>query len=156
MNNCESGLSVFRFFSSFVASFANPASCLNKAVDVLAAISTGGAGNISIFVADNDTITIGLAAKFEEIEFILDTAASGSGVAPTFEYSTGSGTWASFGPVDGTNGMRNTGVMAWLDADIPSWAVGVGSEYLIRITRTKNSLITTPIVDKIQVADAFE
>jgi hypothetical protein len=136
--------------------FGNADSILNKAVDVLTALSGGGAGNISIFVADNDTITIGDAAKFEELEIVIDTAASGSGVAPTFEYSTGVGTWASFTPTDGTNGFLNTGIVLWLDGDIPSWAVGTGSEYLIRITRTKNSVSTTPIVDLIQIAAIVE
>jgi hypothetical protein len=136
--------------------FTDADSILNKAVDVTSALADGGAGNITMFVADNDTITIGNAAKFEEIEVLIDTAASGSGVAPTFEYSTGVGTWASFTPTDGTNGFRNTGVMLWLDGDIPSWAVGTGSEYLIRVTRTRNSLTTSPIVDEIQIAGATE
>lgn len=130
--------------------FANLASILNIAVDVLVALSSGGAGNISAFVADNDTMTFGLATKFEELEYILDTVASGSGIAPTFEFSTGVGTWAAFGPTDGTNGMRNSGVVTWLTTDIPSWAVGTGSEFLIRITRTRNSLSTTPILDLVQ------
>ena len=131
--------------------FSNPASALNVAVDVLAAVSSGGAGAISMFVADNDTITIGSAAKFEELEFIIATGASGAGIQALFEYSTGSGTWATFGPVDGTNDFRNTGVVAWLDEDIPSWAVGLNTEFLIRITRQRNSLATTPIVDTVQV-----
>lgn len=134
--------------------FTDADTVLNKAVDVTTDVSGGGAGNISIFVADNDTLTIGSSAKFEELEFLLDTGSSGAGIAPTWEYSTGVGTWATFGPVDGTNGFRNTGVAAWLDSDIPSWAVGTGTEFLIRITRTRNSLSTTPIVDKIQVTAA--
>lgn len=136
--------------------FANMDSALNIAVDVLAAVSSGGAGNISMFVADNDTITIGDAAKFEELEFLLGTGSSGAGIAPIFEFSTGIGTWAAFTPVDGTNGFRNTGVVAWLDGDIPSWATGTGTEYLIRITRTRNSLTTTPIVDTVQIAAVTE
>lgn len=126
-------------------------SILNIAVDVTAALADWGAGNITIFVADNDTITIGDAAKFDEMEVILDTGASGSGVAPTFEYSTWVGTWAAFTPTDGTNGFRNTGAMLWDSTDLAGWVVGTGSEFLIRITRTRNSLATTPIVDEIQI-----
>ena len=136
----------------FAGTFADADSILVKAVDQLTALSDGGAGNVSVFVADDDTITIGSATKFEEIEFILDTGASGSGTAPTFEFSTGVSTWASFTPIDGTNGFRNTGEIIWEDGDIPTWATGTGSEYLIRITRTRNSMSTTPILDKIQIA----
>ena len=132
--------------------FANAESISNDGADVLTALSSGGAGNISAFVADDDFLTIGHSAKFEEIEAILDTGSSGPGIKPTFEYSTGSGTWASFGPTDGTNAFRNTGIIAWLDSDIPSWAVGAGSEFLIRITRTRTNITTTPIIDKIQIS----
>jgi hypothetical protein len=134
--------------------FANMDSALNKAVDVLAALSSGGAGNISIFVADNDTVTIGDASKFDEMEILVDTPASGSGVAPTFEYSTGVGTWTAFTPTDGTNGFKNTGAILWDQNDLPGWATGTGSEFLVRITRTRNSLSTTPIIDTIQIAAA--
>ena len=134
--------------------FGDADSILNKAVDVAAALANGGAGNISVFVADNDTITIGHASEFQEVEMILDTAASGGGIAPTFEFSTAVDAWTAFSPADGTNGLRNNGVLAWLNADIPTWAVGTGSEFLIRITRTRNNLSTTPILDEIQIAPA--
>jgi hypothetical protein len=137
-------------------SFGNMDSALNIAVDVLAALSSGGAGNITVFVADNDTVTIGDAAKFEEMEIIVDTGASGSGIAPTFEYSDGVGSWVAFTPIDGTNGFRNTGSIAWLVGDLATWAVGTGTEYLIRITRTRNSLGTVPIIDTVQIAATTE
>jgi hypothetical protein len=134
--------------------FGNLESLLVIAVNQLTALSSGGAGNISVFVADNDSMTFGDSEKFEELAFIFDTVASNPGIAPTFEYSTGVGTWATFGPSDGTNAFRNNGVVAWLDSDIPSWAIGTGSEFLIRITRTRNSLGTTPILDLVQRAVA--
>jgi len=105
-----------------------------------------------IFVNDNDYVTIGDVDKFEEIEFLLNTTSSNPGIKPTFEFSTGVGTWSTFFPIDGTNGMRNTGIIAWLDKDIPTWATGAGTEYLIRITRTQNILQTSPIEDKVQIA----
>ena len=108
-----------------------------------------------MFVADNDSVTIGSAAVFEEIEFILDTVASGAGIKPNFDFSTGVGTWSSSTPTDGTNGMRNTGIVSWDLSDISAtWAVGTDSEYLIRITRTANSLTTTPIEDIVQISAA--
>ncbi|MDB4726193.1 DUF2793 domain-containing protein [bacterium] len=139
-----------------VGTFGNMDSALNIAVDVLAALSSGGAGNITTFVADNDTFTIGDAASFGAIEVILDTGASGAGIAPTWEYSTGVGTWATFSPADGTNGFRNTGVVEWDVTDLSGFAVGTGSEFLIRITRTRNSLSTTPIIDLLQISALTE
>lgn len=138
--------------------FADADTALNKAVDVQAAWADGGAGNITVFVADNDTITIGDASKFEEIEFELGTGASGAGVAPTFEYSTGVGTWQAFAPTDGTNGFRNTGVVVWLDSQVssPAFVAGTGGKYRIRITRTRNSLATTPIIDEVQISADVE
>jgi hypothetical protein len=136
--------------------FTDADSLLVLAVDELAALSSGGAGGVSIFVGDNDTMTIGGTVQFSELEFILATFASGNGVAPTFEHSTGVGTWASFVPADGTDGMRQNGVIAWEVSGIPSWAPGTGGEYLIRITRTRNSLATTPVADLVQQAVTVE
>jgi hypothetical protein len=135
--------------------FGNMDSALNIAVDVLAAVSSGGAGNISMFVADNDTITIGNAIIFDEMEFLIGTGASAAGINPVFEYSTGVGTWAAFTPTDSTNGFKNTGAILWDSTDLAGWAIGTGSEFLIRITRTRNSLSTTPIVDTIQISSVL-
>jgi hypothetical protein len=114
------------------------------------------ASDSAIFTNVNDAVSIGNTAKFEEIEFILETAASNPGIKPTFEYSTGTDTWTAFSPTDGTNGMRNNGVISWLDSDISSWATGAGSNYWIRITRTRNLVSTTPIEDKVQISSATE
>ena len=130
-----------------------------KGVDRLTEFTTAGGGNdIQMFVDDNDPIIVGDLAKFEELEFLLATVASGAGIAPTFEFSTGEGTWTTFTPVDGTNGMRNSGVIAWLDSDIPTWAVGTSSpdHFLIRITRTRNSLSTPPTESLVQIAAITE
>lgn len=124
---------------------------LVKAVDRLTEFITSG-NNIVFFVADTDTITIGDAGQFFEIEFLLDTVAS-KDVKPTFEYSKAGGLWEPFFPADGTNGMQNTGVIAWEADDVasPAWVVHAGN-YRIRITRTKGGSITSPIEDKVQIA----
>ena len=124
--------------------------------DETTALSGGGGGSVSVFEADHEYMIIGDAAEFYEIEFNVATAASGSGIAPTFEFSTGVGTWTAFSPADGTNGMKNTGVIAWLDGDISTWATGAGSEYLIRVTRTRNTLSTAPILDQVSIAAPTE
>lgn len=116
------------------------------------------ASNVQIFVADDDTVTIGDAAKFEELSFSLAAFASGGGVRPTFEYSTGSNptTYAEFSPIDGTNGFRNSGVIAWQDAQLDGWVVDGNSEFLIRITRTRNNLGGIPTESKVQIAAVVE
>ena len=131
--------------------FCNASSILNCVADVLAALSCGGAGNITMFACNSDTVTVGSCAKFEEMEFIICTPASGGGVAPTFEFSTAGCGWTSFTPVDGTNGLKNTGEILWEDADIPTWAVH-SCEFKIRITRTRVTLGTKPVVDLVQIA----
>jgi len=125
-------------------------------VDKTTELADGGAGNEAAFTNDDDYVIVGDAAEFYEIEFILGTGASGNGIAPTWEYSTGEGTWATFSPVDGTAGMKSSGAVAWLNGDIPSWATGAGTEYLIRVTRTRNSLSTTPVLDEVQIAAPTE
>lgn len=116
-------------------------------------LSSGGAGNEAIFTSDNDYVIVGEATKFSEIEFILATGSSGAGISPTFEFSDGVDSWVTFTPTDGTNALRNTGVIQWEPADIPTWAVGNASnEFLIRIKRTRNNLATTPIANLIKIA----
>ena len=150
----EAGVGIAPVFQQS-GTFTDMDSALVKAVDSLTAFTTSdpaGANNVDMFVADNDTITIGDAAKFSEIEFLLEVVASGGGIKPTFEYSTGIGTWAVFSPVDGTNGMKETGIISWLLSDLGGWLVGTGSEFLIRITRTQNTLSTVPTEDLVQIA----
>ena len=54
-------------------------------------------------------------------------------VKPKFEFSAGIGLWTEFSPIDGTSGMRNTGVVAWIDSDVPTWVVGTGTDCLDRV-----------------------
>jgi hypothetical protein len=136
--------------------FGDADNILNKAVDVTAALASGGAGNISIFVADDDTFTVGDAAQWDEFEIILGTGASGSGVAPTWEYSTGGAGYSAFSPADGSNGFRNSGAVLWDASALAGWATATSGDYEIRITRTRNSLSTTPIIDELQIAIATE
>ena len=132
--------------------FGNMDAALNKAVDVLAALSSGGAGNVSAFVADNDTLTIGNADQWAEFEIILSTGASAR-IHPTFEYSTGAATFAAFVPTDGTNGFKNTGAILWDPLALAGWVPATSGNYEIRITRTRNTVGTTPILTKVQVSD---
>jgi len=118
--------------------------------------STSTSVNVQMFVANNATITIGNATKFEEIEFILAVGASGAGIKATYEFSTGVNTWTTFAPTDGTEDMRHTGIILFEDSDIPTWSTGTGSEFLIRITRTRNNLNVVPTESKVQIAAVVE
>lgn len=135
--------------------FSDMDSALSNGTNALAAF-TSTTLNITIFPSNNDIVTIGNSLKFEEIEFILQVVASGAGIKPVFYHSTGVDTWDEFVPADGTNGMRDTGVVIWLDSDIPDWEVGTGSEFLIRINRTQPGLGTEPVELKVQIASAIE
>ena len=136
--------------------FGNADDILNIAVDVTAALASGGGGGISIFVADDDTLTVGDAGTWDEFEIILDTGASGGGVAPVFAYSTGGANFTNFSPADGTNGFRNTGAILWDSSTLAGWATATSGRFEIRITRTRNSLSTTPIIDELQISDTTE
>ncbi|MGI9502948.1 MAG: hypothetical protein ACR2RE_07840, partial [Geminicoccaceae bacterium] len=80
------------------------------------------------------------------------TASSNPGIKPTFEFSTGGSGFTAFTPIDGTDGFRQTGVINWDTADIPSWATNASGNFEIRMSRTQNSLSTTPIVDTAQIS----
>lgn len=113
-------------------------------------ISTGS--DISMFLLDDDNVVIGNSVQFGEIEFLLATEASGSGIKPTFEHSTGVSTFTAFIPTDTTKGMRENGVIVFdLDLIADDWVTGAGGEFLIRITRTANVLMTVPVESLVQI-----
>lgn len=130
--------------------FINPTLWENDGVDETSEVT--GVGTSSCFVADNDAVLVTSTAKFENIEIELDTAASGAGIAPTFEFSTGGSGFTVFTPIDGTDGFRFNGLMNWDDADIPTWATNTSGNFEIRITRTQNGLGTNPVVDICQIS----
>jgi hypothetical protein len=140
--------------------FANPTTGTDNTVstDVSAMIDGDPCTTTAIFENDNEYILIGAAAAFEEIEFILDTDASGAGIKPTFGYSiSGSHQFTAFTPVDGTNGFRNTGVIAWDASDLTNHVANDDTgTFDIKITRTKNSLTTTPVLGYAKTAATTE
>jgi len=136
-------------------SFGNATTIEVNGTATTAALSIGGSGSIPVFTADNDTIVVGFTSIFEEMEFIFETVANQT-IQPTFEHSVTGSSFTVFTPVDGTNGCRNNGVIAWEDADIPTWGVGTASEFLIRVTRTRNNLGTTPVMNRIEIAATTE
>ena len=140
--------------------FANPTTGTDNtpATDVAAMIDGNVATTTAIFEANSEYIIIGAAAAFQEMEAILTLGASGAGIKPKFEYSTaGAGTFTEFTPVDGTNGFRNTGVIAWDASDLTSHGVNTDTgTFDIRITRQRNNLSTTPVLGFIKTASTTE
>lgn len=139
--------------------FVNPTTGTDNtpSTDVPAMIDGSIGTTTAIFEADNEYIIIGAAAAFEELEFILTTSANAS-IKPTFWYSTtGSGQFTQFTPVDGTNGFRNTGVVAWDASDLTGHTTNDDTgTYDIKIIRTKNSLSTSPILGYAKSASTTE
>lgn len=140
--------------------FANPTTGTDNTVstDVPAMIDGSTGTTTAIFENDNEYIIIGAAAAFEELEIILTTGASGAGIAPTFAYSTaGAHQFTTFSPVDGTNGFRNTGVIAWDASDLTGHTTNDDTgTYDIKITRTRNNLGTTPVLGYAKTAATTE
>lgn len=132
--------------------FVAPTLWDNNGVDETTEIS--GAGTSSVFVADNDYVIVTFTSQFSEIGVALTIAASGGGIAPTFEFSTGGSSFQAFTPIDGTDGFKFTGIIDWDVADVPGWVTNTSGNFEIRITRTRNTLSTTPVVDTAVVVDA--
>lgn len=108
------------------------------------------AGNVQIFVAQNDYILIGSNATFEAIPVYLTTPASHS-VIPTYYYSTGAGTWATLPASDTTGGFTANGIVSftapsgWATTNVvvPAGAA-ITSGYYVKIVRTRGTLVTVP------------
>lgn len=139
--------------------FANPTTGTDNtpATDVPAMIDGNIGTTTAIFEADNEYIIIGVATAFEEMEFILTTEASVN-IKPTFWYSTaGAGQFTQFTPVDGTNGFKNTGVVAWDASDLVGHTTNDDTgTYDIKVIRTKNVLVTSPILGYAKTAATTE
>lgn len=139
--------------------FANPTTGTDNtaSTDVPAMIDGSTGTTTAIFENDNEYIIVGAAAAFEEVEFILTTTASVS-IKPTYWYSTaGAGQFTQFTPVDGTNGFRNTGVVAWDASDLTGHTINDDTgTYDIKVIRTRNSLVTSPILGYMKTAATTE
>ena len=140
--------------------FSNPDTGTDNTIATVVAAMIDGTTTTTtaIFESDNEYIIVGASSTFEEIEFILTTVASGGGISPTFGYSiSGSNTFTTFSPVDGTNGFKNTGLVAWDASDLTSHTTNdATNSYDILVTRTKNSLSTSPILGFMKTASTTE
>lgn len=107
---------------------------------------TSTSTNTQLFIANTDYIYIGHSIKFNTIDIALTVFASGTGIIPTFEYSDGANSWATFSPGDSTNGFRQNGTIAI--PSLPNWVTrtvnSIPTKFWIRIRRTATTLITPP------------
>ena len=121
--------------------------------DVTTAFGSTSADS-TLFNHDDDEVLLGAAAVFNEIEVILNTAAANPGIKPTFWYSSGGdGSWTQFFPEDGSNGMRDSGIIDWVSGDLSwtTWNLDGTDQYWIRIIRTQGNLSTIPIEDTFKI-----
>ena len=122
--------------------------------DVTADFNSTGS-DVQMFVSNGDLVYIGMAALFDEVEFILAVTASNAGIQPTFEYSDGATGWITFSPTDNTNGMRQNGDLVWIATSLAGWAQdtvnAISGKFWIRITRGAVTVSTPPTEDLVQV-----
>jgi len=124
---------------------------LGTFLDSTAAFNSSGT-NISMFVEDNDIVYVGKDTTFGTVDFILDTGASGAGIAPTFEYFNGV-SFTVIAVTDNTNGMRSSGSLTFTPPiDWGTNSINTVTKFWFRITRTRNSLGTVPIENLVTYA----
>ena len=136
--------------------------------DVTTAFGATGT-DTTIFDEDNDLVLIGATAKFDEIEVILDTGSNPSikqGSADIYHYVEDDGDWVAFTPADDTDAFGNSGLIRFDSDDLASWGqrtineiTGAGAAtdyYWIKITRTRNNIVTLPVEDTIKYIIATE
>jgi hypothetical protein len=117
------------------------------------------------FIADDDSIYIGSARRFDTVVVELIQNASAT-ITPLFYYSADTaGTYTALTVTDGTSGFIKSGVIKF---SIPSgWTktnrddgnnafADTTTYYYIRIRRTANSLTTTPKLSRISVGLAID
>ena len=120
--------------------------------------TSGGGSTTAIFEANNEYIIIGADVAFQEIELIFTTVSS-KDIKPTFWYSIngGSDNFTQFTPVDGTDGCRHTGVIAWDASDLSNHvADDTTGKFDIKIIRTKGGSFTTPVLGYAKTATTVE
>ena len=130
--------------------------------DVTAAFAAA-ATDVELFGADNDVMLIAATAIFDQINVLLNIPSSTT-ISPTFHYiESGAGTWTLFTTGDDTNGFQQNGSIRWDSAALllPTWgmrtinevigAAGAVDYYWIKVTRTRNLVVTPPTEDTIAV-----
>lgn len=117
------------------------------------------------FLADNDSIYIGSAVKFDCINITLVQAASAT-IVPTIYYSSdAAGGYTALTVTDETVGFTKTGNIkytmptGWTKTKVDDGAnafADTTTYYYIRIQRTANALTTTPKISKVAIGNRVD
>lgn len=123
--------------------------------DITAAVALDDASAVAPYAGvAGARFYVGFDATFANITVKLAVNGSPS-IAPTFEYSQGTGTWNTFTPTDGTAGFVQDGTIAWSIPALSGWAtdtiLGQGPYYWVRIERTTVSMTTDAEVNRARV-----
>lgn len=111
-----------------------------------------GAGGVTAFASNGDTLYIRnsyLGGKYDAVQIIVSTPASEPGVEWKWEYRKADGSWTEFVPVDGTHGLRNSGVVTWDVNAMPGWGTDPDMFRTVRATRQRAALTTAPVLDTV-------
>lgn len=122
--------------------------------DATEAFSSASSSAVGVLETDNDYVVLGNDIPFTAIDITFNTGAS-SDCELIFEYLDGNGFWDTFTPTDNTTGFTTNGSVTWAFSDVLNWKPNdvnnIESKYWIRIQRTANTVLTTPIIEQIQV-----
>jgi len=162
--NNEAAVSAANCFAPFYGVVA-PVRCYTGAdgslVDDTTDAGDAGTEDVALFANDDECLYLGSDGKFSAFVLGLSTLASVT-VTPTFQYWNGSA-WATLTVTDSSAGFIKNDVVTFTAP--ANWqrcaADGAGNDfadrtprYYVRITRTANTVVTTPIATCISLVPA--
>ena len=133
-------------------------------VDITANVK-GTAADVTVFEADNDVIYIGASTNFTTLSVALSTGSS-TNIAATYSYCNGAHVWVPLlGVTDTTDGWKVPGTMSFpspidrgncnQETDGTPFSETTNYTY-IAITRTRNNIVTAPVIDILGIGGASE
>lgn len=109
---------------------------------------------IGVLEDQDNYLLLGNGVPFTAIDIDFNTIASAD-CNLTFEYLDANGFWDVFTPTDNTDGFTQDGSITWTFADVLNWAPqtanGIESQYWIRIRRTTETLVDTPVITTLEL-----
>ena len=132
-------------------------------VDITTEVTDGG--NAEVFTNDDDVLYIGATVNFTTVSFALDTESSANAIFDYY-YCNGAGNWVTLiVGADTTNGFTISGTLNFpspidrgvCNKQIDGTPFANTTDYAyIALQRTKNNIITPPILDTITIAGATD
>ncbi len=110
------------------------------------------ATSFTAFVDDDDYIVFGNDSPFFSQTFTFTTPASADCIIKV-EYLNKNGVWDDIVITDTTSGFTANGMISWASSTVIDWQPlelnGVERKYWLRIQRTLNTLVTSPVISAI-------